>query len=117
MTGVAHDDVPAHLNAMDVLCAPSEASRTWREQFGRMLVEAMACGVPLPASRSGEIPHVVGDAGGRAAGAAMDRGARPRAWRPRMRNDLCARGLARVHERFALPVVARAHLMFFEELL
>jgi glycosyltransferase involved in cell wall biosynthesis len=119
VTGVAHDDVPAHLNAMDVLCAPSEATRTWREQFGRMLVEAMACGVPVLASRSGEIPHV-GDAGVLADERqaqqwteALDRVLGD----PDMRNDLCARGLARVHERFALPVVARAHLKFFEELL
>jgi glycosyltransferase involved in cell wall biosynthesis len=28
-----------------------------------VLVEAMACGVPVIGSNSGEIPHVVGDAG------------------------------------------------------
>jgi glycosyltransferase involved in cell wall biosynthesis len=120
VTGVAHEDVPAHLNAMDVLCAPSEATSKWREQFGRMVVEAMACGVAVLASRSGEIPHVVGDA----AVLADERQAQQ--WTealdrvlgdPEMRSDLSARGLARVHDRFALPVVARAHLEFFEELL
>ncbi len=60
---VAHDEVPAYLNAMDLLCAPSRTTPRWREQFGRMLIEAMACGVPVVASHSGEIPHVVGDAG------------------------------------------------------
>ena len=63
LTDVGHDDVPEHLNAMDVMCAPSQTTARWREQFGRMLIEAMACGVPVLASRSGEIPHVVGDAG------------------------------------------------------
>ena len=63
LTDVGHDDVPEHLNAMDLMCAPSQTTRRWREQFGRMLIEAMACGVPVVASRSGEIPHVVGDAG------------------------------------------------------
>ena len=48
---------------MDLMCAPSQTTRRWREQFGRMLIEAMACGVPVVASPSGEIPHVVGDAG------------------------------------------------------
>ena len=29
-TSVAHDDVPAHLNAMDLLCAPSQTTPQWR---------------------------------------------------------------------------------------
>ena len=81
MTGVAHDDVPEYLNAMDLLCAPSQTTARWREQFGRMLIEAMACGVPVVASRSGEIPYVVGDAGASSAGGRRRRGGRPRSTR------------------------------------
>ncbi|MFN8567390.1 MAG: glycosyltransferase [Kouleothrix sp.] len=33
------------------------------EQFGRVLPEAMSCGLPMIGSSSGEIPNVVGDAG------------------------------------------------------
>jgi glycosyltransferase involved in cell wall biosynthesis len=120
LTDVAHDDVPAHLNAMDVLCAPSETTPQWREQFGRMLIEAMASGVPLIASRSGEIPYVVGDAGllvdekrPRQLTAAIERLLADAA----CRGDLAARGLARARERFAWPVVARAHLELFDSLL
>jgi glycosyltransferase involved in cell wall biosynthesis len=120
LTGVTHDDVPAHLNAMDLMCAPSQTTARWREQFGRMLIEAMACGVPILASRSGEIPHVVGDAGlvvdeadTAVWSAALDRLLADAA----LRRDLSARGLARAHEKYAWPVVARAHLAFFEELL
>lgn len=120
ITGVVHDDVPAHLNAMDVLCAPSETTSRWREQFGRMLIEAMACGVPVVASRSGEIPHVVEDAGMLVSERASGEWARALDGlleSPGLRQELSRQGLARARERFAWPVVARAHLDFFEELL
>jgi glycosyltransferase involved in cell wall biosynthesis len=48
---------------MDLLVAPSQTTWHWKEQFGRMLIEAFACGVPVIGSDSGEIPHVIGDAG------------------------------------------------------
>ena len=48
---------------MDVLTAPSQTTPKWREQFGRMLVEGFACGLPVVGSDSGEIPHVIGPAG------------------------------------------------------
>jgi glycosyltransferase involved in cell wall biosynthesis len=48
---------------LDVLVLPSLSRPNWVEQFGRVLTEAMACGVPVVGSRSGEIPWVVGDAG------------------------------------------------------
>ncbi|KMW70854.1 hypothetical protein WN50_32145, partial [Limnoraphis robusta CS-951] len=35
----------------------------WKEQFGHVLIEAMACKVPVIGSDSGEIPHVIGEAG------------------------------------------------------
>jgi glycosyltransferase involved in cell wall biosynthesis len=120
LTNVAHDDVPRHLNAMDLLCAPSQTTPAWREQFGRMLIEAMACGVPVVASRSGEIPHVVEDAGvvvdeADCAGwaAEIDRLLAD----PGARASLSARGLLRARARFSWPAVARAHLAFFDELL
>jgi glycosyltransferase involved in cell wall biosynthesis len=119
-TGVSHDDVPAYLNAMDVLCAPSQTTPHWREQFGRMLIEAMACGVPIVASRSGEIPHVVGDAGillpEDDAGAWANTLTRVIA-EAGERRVLSDRGLRRARAEFAWPVVARRHLDFFDELL
>jgi glycosyltransferase involved in cell wall biosynthesis len=48
---------------MDVLVLPSLTRPNWVEQFGRILIEAMACGVAVVGSSSGEIPWVIGDAG------------------------------------------------------
>jgi phosphatidyl-myo-inositol dimannoside synthase len=57
-----HDEVPKFMAAMDILVAPSQTMPNWKEQFGRMLIEAFACGVPVIASDSGEIPNVAADA-------------------------------------------------------
>jgi glycosyltransferase involved in cell wall biosynthesis len=51
------------MRQLDVLVLPSISRPNWKEQFGRVLVEAMACGVPVVGSTCGEIPNVVGDAG------------------------------------------------------
>jgi glycosyltransferase involved in cell wall biosynthesis len=55
--------MPAYLNCLDVLVLPSETTKYWAEQFGKVLIEAMACEVPVVGSDSGEIPSVIGDAG------------------------------------------------------
>jgi glycosyltransferase involved in cell wall biosynthesis len=60
---VKHEEVPQILPTMDVLLCPSQTTPFWREQFGRMIIEAFACGVAVMASDSGEIPFVVDDAG------------------------------------------------------
>ena len=63
VTLVKHDEVAAHLNAMDMLVAPSQTRSNWMEQFGRMLIEGFACGLPVIGSDSGEIPYVIGETG------------------------------------------------------
>ncbi len=55
--------MPAVYHDLDAVVLPSRTRPNWKEQFGRVLIEAMACGVPVIGSDSGEIPHVLGDAG------------------------------------------------------
>ncbi len=60
---IPSSQMPAYYNQLDVIVLPSRTRPNWKEQFGRVLVEAMACGTPVVGSNSGEIPHVIGDAG------------------------------------------------------
>ena len=85
-----------------------------------MLIEAYACGVPVVGSDSGEIPHVIGDAGLVVEEADMV------AWveslgelidNPKTRADLGRRGRQRAEREYAWPLIARRHLQFFDTLL
>ena len=120
VTGVPHDRVPAYLNAMDLLVAPSQTSARWREQLGRMLLEAFACAVPVLGSDSGEIPFVLGDAGrvlGEADGTGWCAALGELLESPARRTALGQAGRARAAAEFAWPILARRHLHFFDELL
>jgi len=55
--------LPALYPSFDAVVLPSRSKPNWKEQFGRVLIEAMACGVPVVGSTCGEIPNLVGDAG------------------------------------------------------
>ena len=61
--GVPPENVPEYINCMDTLVLPSRTTPGWVEFFGRVLIEGMACEVPVIGSDSGEIPNVIGDAG------------------------------------------------------
>jgi glycosyltransferase involved in cell wall biosynthesis len=107
---LAYEQVPSLLKALDVVVLPSVTILPLhREQFGRVLVEAMAAGVPVIGSSSGAIPEVIGDAGlvvserdPAALADAIDRVLT----QADLRQMLVERGRRRVTSRFSWPVVA-----------
>jgi glycosyltransferase involved in cell wall biosynthesis len=120
VTTAQHDEVPAYLNAMDVLCAPSRTTPRWREQFGRMLIEAFASGVAVVASTSGEIPYVVADAGLLVAEddlAGWQQAIEMLTMERVRRCELARRGRERAESVYGWPVVAQQHLDFFERVM
>ncbi len=108
---VPHADVPEYMNCCDAVVLPSLTSDRWKEQFGRVLPEAMACGVPVIGSRSGNIPDMIGNAGllvpegsAEAIAGAVSRLVED----PRLREALSVAGRERVREQFSLEAqVAR----------
>lgn len=64
LVGAVHyDETPDYFRQIDVLVVPTVTTNKIREQFGRVIVEAMASGAPVIGSTCGAIPEVVGDAG------------------------------------------------------
>lgn len=61
---MTHAQMPEAYAEMDVLVLPSRSTPSWTEQFGRVLVEALSCRVPVVGSDSGEIPWVINTTGG-----------------------------------------------------
>jgi glycosyltransferase involved in cell wall biosynthesis len=106
---VPRSRMPELLNEMDVLVLPSRTGQHWKEQFGRVLVEAMACGVPVIGSDSGAIPYVIGDAGQVVPESdvpALRDALLTLRNDPLLRQQYIRRGLSRVSEKHAVPVVA-----------
>jgi glycosyltransferase involved in cell wall biosynthesis len=54
-----HKEMPRYMNGADVVVAPS----TGKEQYGRVVPEAMACNCAPVISDSGAMPELVGDTG------------------------------------------------------
>jgi glycosyltransferase involved in cell wall biosynthesis len=63
ISSVSSFQIPEFMNLFDVLVLPSRTTPRWKEQFGRVLIEAMACETVVVGSDSGQIPTVIGNAG------------------------------------------------------
>ncbi len=112
--------MPAYLTELDVLVLPSRTRPPWKEQFGRVLVEAMACGVPVIGSTCGEIPQVIGDAGliFPEEDVAALREALLRLQRDdSLRRDLAERGRARVLAHYTQKQVAAATVDVYRQMM
>lgn len=112
--------VARQLATLDALVLPSRTTRVWKEQFGRVLVEAMACKVPVVGSDSGAIPEVVGDAGlifpeGDVA-ALAERLSRLHG-SPSLCTDLASRGYDRVQRLYTQERIAERTLAFYRQIL
>jgi glycosyltransferase involved in cell wall biosynthesis len=120
-TGAVGDTaVPDYLACMDALVLPSRTTATWAEQFGHVLIEAMAAGVPVVGSSSGAIPEVIGEAG-----LVFPEGD-ARALRsqlaalfddPALRRRLIERGRARVQRLYTNDRIARAQRDIYRRVL
>ena len=117
---VASTEVAAYMSGVDTLVLPSVTTSNWKEQFGRVLIEAMAVEVPVVGSDSGEIPHVIGEAGlvfpEKDVKALADRLQRLYD-DTTLRSDLAAKGLARVEAHYTQRQVARRHLALYQKAL
>ena len=57
------EDLPQVMNALDAMILPSWTVASWKEQFGRVIIEAQACETPVIGSDSGAIPEILGEGG------------------------------------------------------
>jgi len=115
---VAHEKLPSLYGRMDVLVLPSRTLGTDKEQFGRVLAEAMSCRVAVAGSDSGGIPDVIGKAGrvfpegdARALAGVLDELAEPA-----LRMGLAAAGEGRARQEFSWAAWALRTIKLMEDL-
>ena len=114
---IRNEKVPEYLTELDVLVLPSRSTPQWVEQFGHILIEAMAMGVTVVGSTSGEIPNVIGDAGRifpEGDVESLRRTLEGLATNEDERLALASAAIARVRERFTNDVIARRQFDFYK---
>ena len=117
---VPHDKAPVEISKFDVLILPSRTAATWKEQFGHVLIEAMAMGVPVIGSSSGEIPNVIGrpdlvfpEGDVQALAAILERMIRQPEWQEEVRRY----GMTRVYQHYTHERIAERLLSLWQKLL
>ena len=117
---LASGEMPQLMNALDIVVLPSHTTASWKEQFGRVLTEAMATKTPVVGSSSGEIPAVIGDAGWifpEGDIAELNRILEQLVKDPVERQRWGERGYQRVRRHFTQAAVAAATVSLYREIL
>jgi len=116
---VRHSEIPIYLGKIDILVLPSQTTRSWKEQFGRILVEAMAVGIPVIGSTSGAIPEVIGDAGltfQENSVKDLQMKLKNLYDNAELRRDLSERGIKRVLSNYTISSISEKTLHFYEQI-
>jgi len=113
LDSLSHAQMADGYAQLDVLVLPSRTTRTWKEQFGRVIVEALSCGVPVIGSDSGEIPWLIELTGGGVVFPEGDSDALAAALNrlrdaPELRASLASSGRAAVERMFSVPAATDA---------
>ena len=114
------EELSRYLNCMDVLVVPSQTTRHWKEQYGRVIGEAMACGVPVVGSDSGAIPEVVDSAGlivPEDDTSALAHALQTAIFDKEKRTGLIQKGLQRVEEELSVTIMSQRLLDFYSRVL
>jgi glycosyltransferase involved in cell wall biosynthesis len=125
---VPHEQVVNYINLMNTLVLPSETTYQiktltavgWKEQFGHVLIEAMACQVPVIGSDSGEIPFVIADRGltfPEKDAAALAKCIQTLLDNPTFAQELGQQGYERVMTDYTNKALAQKQLDFYQQLL
>ncbi len=105
---IQNSDMPSYLQQLDVLVLPSITVSGWKEQFGRIIIEAMACGIPVIGSNCGEIPKVLGDAGlvvAERSASEIESALKQLYYDESLRRELSVRARLRVENKFSWKIV------------
>lgn len=120
LEGQSYADMPRVFRSADVVVIPSLSTPYWQEHFGYVLAEAMASGRPLVTTRTGSIPHVVGDAAWLVDDYDIDgltAAIGEMLTRPDVAADLGRRGRSRAVERYSVATVAPQLAAAYEDAL
>jgi glycosyltransferase involved in cell wall biosynthesis len=110
---LSHARMASGYAQIDVLALPSHTTPIWKEQFGRVIVEALWCGVPVVGSDSGEIPWLIETTEGGLIFAEHDVAALAERLTelrnsPERRRELAERGRGAVERLFSVPAATDA---------